>query len=366
MRLIRRLRGRLLLANLAVAAVVIGTVWVGVSLIGPGYFEQAMGHRPGDPGGQMMDALTLSAFRDAIGSALVAATVTALGAAVVVSLALSSRIAGPVTRLAAAARRIAQGHYAERVSANEVGEVGELATAFNQMTASLEETERRRLQLVGDVAHELRTPLTTLEGYLEGLEDAVVDPGPATWALLHNETDRLTRMVADLQELWRAEARDLPLQMEETEVQGLIDDILARFKSQAIARNIEITAELPHQPISLVTDRERFGQIIGNYLSNALRYAPEASTVVVSADVRGREVLIAVRDQGPGLTAAQLDRVFERFYRVDRSRSRAVGGSGIGLAIARALATLMGGRAWAESEGLGTGATFKVALPVAA
>jgi len=197
MRRPRSLRTRLLLANLVVAGAVLGTVSVAVSLIGPGYFAEAMGHLPGDPMAAMMDAATRAAFDDAVRNALVAAGLIALLTSLVVSLALSAAIAGPVSRLAAAAHRIALGHYAERVPAGE-GELGELAGSFNAMTVSLEATEHRRLQLVGDVAHELRTPLSTLDGYLEGLEDGVIAPTPETWQLLRGETARLTRLVQNL------------------------------------------------------------------------------------------------------------------------------------------------------------------------
>src|SRR3990172_52392 len=211
MRLVPRgLRGRLLVANLVVAGAAIGTVLLGVSLVGPGYFQEAMGHRPGDPAGRQMDALIRAAFHEAIRTALLAAAVTALGAAVVVSLAISSRIASPVSRLVGAARRIAGGHYAERVPMEGEGEVAELASAFNLMSASLESTERRRMQLVGDVAHELRTPLATLDGYLEGLQDSVIEAKPETWELLRRETHRLTRLVGDLSELWRGGGRPPP------------------------------------------------------------------------------------------------------------------------------------------------------------
>ncbi len=206
-RLPRSLRTRLLVANLIVVGAALGTVVVAVSLVGPGYFADAMGHRPGDPMGAAMDAATRVAFNDAIRNALLAAGVIAVVTAIVVSLAVSAAIAGPVTRLVAAARRIARGHYAERVPEEGDGELGELASSFNAMTGSLEATEQRRLQLVGDVAHELRTPLSTLDGYLEGLEDGVVAPTGETWRLLRGETARLTRLVDDLQELWRAEAR---------------------------------------------------------------------------------------------------------------------------------------------------------------
>ena len=366
MRLIPRgLRGRLLAANLVVAAAALGTVLLGVSLVGPGYFEEAMGHPAGSGMGSMMDTLTLTAFQNAVRTSLLAATLTALGAAVVASLALSARIAGPLRRVVAAARRIAQGHYAERVPVDDPGEVGELATAFNQMTGSLEMTERRRLQLVGDVAHELRTPVTTLDGYLEGLEDGVVAASPETWGLLRLETGRLTRLVNDLQDLWRAEARELPLAIGPIAVGELLDEVAIRFAPEAQRRGIAVRVASEASRFRVLADRDRLGQILGNYLANAVRYSDTGSTVTLSAQGRGMEVVSSVADQGPGLTVEQAQLVFERFYRVDPSRSRALGGSGVGLAIARALASAMGGRVWAESDGPGRGATFFVALPAA-
>lgn len=359
----RRLRGRLLVANLLVAAVALGTVLVGVSLIGPGYFEEAMGHRPGDPAGSAMDAATLAAFQSAVRTALLAATLSALVAAVVISLAISARVAGPVSRLASAARRIAAGHYAERVPVEDSGEVGELAEAFNAMSGSLEATERRRLELVGDVAHELRTPLTTLDGYLEGLQDRVIEPGERTWTVLRTETGRLTRLVGDLAELWRAEARQLPLHPEPVAVRSLLDELLLRFGAAAAERGM--TLALGQAEGTVVADVDRAAQIVANYVSNALRYAPAGSTVRLTTHYDGESVVIGVADEGPGLTPGQLAQVFERFYRPDPSRSRALGGSGIGLAIARALAEAMGGRAWAESPGPGRGSTFYLALPAA-
>jgi len=359
------LRGRLLAANLVVAAAALGTVLVGVSLVGPGYFEEAMGHPAGSSAGSMMDALTLTAFQNAIRTSLLAATLTALGAAAVVSLALSARIAGPLRRVVMAARRIAQGHYAERVPVDDPGEVGELATAFNQMTGSLESTERRRLQLVGDVAHELRTPLTTLDGYLEGLQDGVVAAGPETWSLLRLETGRLTRLVNDLQDLWRAEARELPLVIGPIKVAELLDEVAIRFASEAQRRGITVRVASEATGLRVLADRHRLDQILGNYLANALRYTDAGSTVTLSATGGGGEVVSSVADQGAGLTIEQRQLVFERFYRVDPSRSRVLGGSGIGLAISRALASAMGGRVWAESDGPGRGATFFVALPTA-
>lgn len=362
-RWLRTLRARLLLANLVVAGAALGTVVVAVSLLGPGYFAHAMGMQSDNAMGAMMNSATGLAFDDALRSALIAAGLIAVVTSVAVGLALSGAIAGPASRLAAAARRIAAGHYAERVPDEGVGELGELASSFNSMSESLEANEARRVQLVGDVAHELRTPLATIDGYLEGLEDGVIAPNGDTWRLLRGETGRLTRLVDGLQELWRAEARQLPLKIEAVDASSVAADVLARFGPQAAARGIALESNVP-DGLTVRADRDRLIQILGNYLANAIRYSPEGSPVGLSVRKVGEVVEFAVLDRGPGLSPEQRTQVFERFYRVDPSRSRALGGSGIGLAIARALANAMDGRVMAESNGPGTGSTFSVTLPV--
>jgi signal transduction histidine kinase len=230
------------------------------------------------------------------------------------------------------------------------------------MAVSLEATERRRLELVGDVAHELRTPIATLDGYLEGLQDGVVAPEGGTWTLLRRETSRLARLVDDLSQLWRAEARQLPLTITDVDLGAVVEESIDGLRPAASERAIELVATVT-PALRVLADRDRVAQILGNFLSNAVRYAPEGSRVEVVAVAAGAEVHVGVRDHGPGLTPDQRHRVFERFYRVDPSRSRALGGSGIGLPIARALADAMDGRAWAESDGPGTGSTFWVSLP---
>jgi signal transduction histidine kinase len=359
------LRARLLLAFLVVAAASLGTVAIAVTLVGPGYFSDAMGHLPGDPMGDVMGEATLVAFTDAMRQALVAATIIGVVTAAVVSVAVAARIARPISTMARAARRVAGGHYAERVRSNEPGELGELATSFNEMAGSLEATERRRLQLVGDVAHELRTPLATLDGYLEGLEDGVIQPTAQTWHLLRAETARMTRMVNDLSELWRAEARQLPLKIDVVDAAEVARDVGERFTPQARVRGIDVALPATSAMAMAMADRDRLAQILSNYLSNALRHAPDGSRVTVTAGSVDGRPLVSVADEGPGLAPEQLEAVFERFYRVDAARSRTAGGAGIGLAIARALAEAMDGSAWAESPGAGRGATFHVELPAA-
>jgi signal transduction histidine kinase len=348
-----------------VVAIGSATLLVAVGLVAPAAFDSAMEHAMTGMEGmsRMMSELVRASFQEAVQTALVIAIFIAGTTAIAVSLALSTRISRPIGRLAAASRRIASGRYAERVAVTSTDELGELAESFNTMADSLEATERRRLQLVGDVAHELRTPLATIDGYLEGLEDGIIQPGDATWSMLRGETARLSRLVDDLQELWRAEARQLPLSSKSIDVAAELLAAIGRMSTQAQEHGIEIRSDVGPGRLTVQADPERLGQILDNFLSNAIRYSPGGSAVTVTASKAVNDVAIGVADQGPGLTPEQLERVFERFYRVDPSRSRALGGSGIGLAIARALAEAMGGRAEAFSDGPGLGATFRVFLP---
>ena len=297
----RSLRARLLVAFLVVVAASLGTVGVAVLLVGPGYFAEAMGHVPGDPMGEAMSEATLAAFTDAIRQALVAATVIAVVTATVVSLAVAARIARPISALAAAARRLAGGHYAERVPVDEPGELRELATSFNDMAGSLEATERRRLQLVGDVAHELRTPLTTLDGYLEGLEDGVIEPSPETWRLLRAETGRLTRLVDGPVRAVACRGAPAPAADRGRGRRG---------RRRRGGRAVRAAGEVARHPdrcrrrAAAVAsgDRDRVAQIIDNYLSNAIRHAPDGSAI--ARDDRRHDDRCHDLGRGPGTRAA--------------------------------------------------------------
>ncbi|HEY3061952.1 MAG TPA: ATP-binding protein [Chloroflexota bacterium] len=364
------LGAKLFLAFGAVVLVGVSTLWVGVSLTAPGLFEQHMQGMMGGGLGSMMggtsgamDASLTAAFREAMGQALVLATLAAVLAAVVASLFVTGRILRPLRRLASASRRLADGHYAERVPTGGNDELGDLAMTFNDMAATLEATERRRRELVGDIAHELRTPIATLEGYLEGLLDGVVKPQPTTWARLHDETSRLRRLVDDLQELSRAEARQIPLALQSLDaadiVRAAVDRLAPSFADKGLGLHCDVADGMPH----VQGDPNRAIQVLSNLLTNALRYTPVPGAVHVDVRPVNGAVQFSVRDTGMGIAPEDLPRVFERFYRVDKSRSRALGGSGIGLTIARALVEAMGGVIWAESPGPGHGATFTFTLP---
>jgi signal transduction histidine kinase len=399
----RGLRARLFLSYAAVTAVALVTLAAAATSIAPTLFlshmasmmhgEQTGSGLPAMPGmegmmrGGMRDvappaisgamdaaaqeALT-AAFRSAVASALLYAAGAAALASLIASTAISHLIASPVRRLAVAARHVAAGHYGERVppSGTSGAEIADLATQFNAMAAALAETEQRRVRLVGDVAHELRTPVATLAGYLEGLADGVIAPDTGTFARLHVETGRLSRLVDDLQELSRAEAGQLSLDLKPVGPGELIDAATARLRPDYQARGVDLKVDAPPGLPAVNADPERAVQVLTNLLTNALRHSEAGGTVRVTARAvprgSGGEVEFAVVDTGAGIAPEHLPHLFERFYRADPSRSRALGGSGIGLTIGRAIVEALGGRIWAESAGLGRGATFRFTLPVAA
>jgi len=358
-----RIRWRLLAANLVVAAAGVATVAAGVWLTAPAAFDNAMGMGGGMMGGTggMMDPVLRSAFGDAVGTALLLGLVAATAVAVLLAVLLATFIARPLSGLASASRRVARGDYTPRVPP-AAGELGELAASFNEMAAALGETERRRLDLIGDVAHELRTPITSVRGYVEGLEAGVFEAGPEAWRVLDEETARLARLVDDLSTLWRAESHDLRLELEALDGPTLLAETLERHRPLATDRSVELALG-PVAPVAVRADRTRIGQVLDNVVANAIRYTPAGGHVVLALATDATAAVVSVRDDGPGLTPEQAARVFERFYRTDGSRSREAGGSGLGLAITHSLVEAMGGTIAVASEGLGRGTTFTVRLP---
>jgi len=371
------LGGQLLMAHLLVIVVGLGTLFLAAGLLGPNFFQRHMAamaelHSGAGPGmgpgwlqgmpAQMAVQLA-GAFREALVEAFVLAGTAALAAAVAVSLLVSQQVASPIRRLAAASRRIAAGHYRERVAASGPHELRQLGASFNEMAGALEGAERRRLELIGDVAHELRTPIATIEGYLEGLFDGVVPSSERTWAKLRDEAGRLHRLADDLQQLSRAEAHQLSLALRPippaTIVQAAVDRLGLDFEAKGIELRVDVAPDLP----VVHADPDRVIQVLTNLLSNALRYTPPPGRVEVAVVRVGDRVRFHVRDTGIGIADVDLPHVFERFFRVDKSRSRATGGAGVGLTIARALVEAMGGRIWAESAGSGKGAQFSFELP---
>ncbi len=365
------LQAKVFVAHLLVILVGVSTLFIATDLLAPNFFDRLifsmMG--PGAAGGmgQMMsatmNAAVSRAFRQAMTEAHLLAAAAATVAAVIISFIISDRITTPARRMVAASKRIATGRYSERVPVGDPDELGQLATSFNDMAASLEATERRRLELVGDVAHELRTPLATIAGYLEGLLDGVVEPSEQTWAKLHDETSRLRRLVDDLQELSRAEARQISLAIAPVSPATIVKASLERLQPQFTEKGLTLQVTIEDHLPNVLADHDRAIQVLTNILSNAIRYTPAPGEVGLAVRPQGNAVLFEVSDTGVGLAPEHLPQVFERFYRVDKSRSRTAGGSGIGLTIAKVLVEAMSGRIWAASAGLGKGATFSFTLP---
>jgi histidine kinase len=263
-----------------------------------------------------------------------------------------------------ASQRIAGGDYRHRVEVSGQDELGVLARVFNQMSETLERTEQRRLEAIGDLVHELRTPLSSIKSMMEGLVDGVLTAEPATFLSVQREVARLQRLVHDLEELARVEAEQSPLELYPVNIATLMhaaaDRLQPQFEDKDVRLHLEARSDLP--PVQ--ADVARLLQILLNLLGNALQYTPSGGQVTVSARCEGQQMLIRVHDTGIGIAAEHLPFLYERFYRVDKSRTFH-GGSGIGLTIARHLVEAHGGRIWATSPGPGQGSTFSFTLPLA-
>jgi signal transduction histidine kinase len=301
-------------------------------------------------------------FRSAVSEILTNATVAAFLAAVAVSLFTARRIVNPIRAMTQASQRIAAGDYHQRVQVLSQDELGSMAQAFNQMAETLEQTEQRRLALIGDVAHELRTPLSSIRGVMEGLVDGVLPAEPATYVGVQKEVARLQRLVHDLEELSRAEAGQTSIHLCPTDLSDVVSAAAERLRPQFDDKQVDLDLELPSHPIMVSADINRVTQVLLNLLGNALHYTPAGGRVQVRTWQSAQEAFIAVEDDGIGISPEHLAHVFERFYRVDKSRSRTGGGSGIGLTIAKHLVEAHGGRIWAASPGAGQGSTFTVTL----
>jgi len=316
-------------------------------------------------GGQGSSTLYMD-FRASFNEALSYAALAAVIAALALSFLFSRSVVTPVQVMSQAAQRIADGRYDERVQVSGADELAGLAERFNQMAEKLDQVESLRRRLIGDVSHELRTPLTAIKGSMEGLMDGVLPANDETFQQIHAEADRLNRLVDDLQELSRVEARAYQLDFRSLDVSSLLQTVTKRLASKAESKRISLDFELTPDLPSVLADEDRAIQVLTNLTGNALQYTPEGGKVTISAKRINGDVQFSVHDTGVGIPPEHLSHIFERFYRVDKSRSRqSGGGSGIGLTIARALVEAHGGRIWVESQGEGNGSTFNFTLPIA-
>ncbi len=358
------LAGRLLLAQSLVLVAGTLTAWLIAANVGPSLFHQHLtSANVGSTPAQITHAEM--AYRSANTLSLSMALLAALVAALGVSVYQTRRIGRSVATIAAAASEVAGGHYDIRVPGPGLGpEFDALAAAFNQMAGRLGSVERTRRRLLADLGHEMRTPVATLEAYLEALEDGVATLDAETSQLLRSQTRRLARLSEDISTVSRAEEGQVRLDLRAVQP-GLVVAAAANAAAEAYqAKGVRLVSDIAAGLPELSLDPERVGQVLGNVLDNALRHTPAGGTVTICAAIsRTGGVALSVTDTGDGIPAEHLPHVFERFYRVDTARDRTHGGSGIGLAIAKALIEAHGGQLSVTSPGTAQGSTFLIVLP---
>ena len=354
----RRIAVRVALASLLVTAVAVAIIATGVLDVGRSTFDDLMVRH----GASAADSRAM--FNSSVGHTFAWALIAAAAVCVVMAVLLAWAVSRSFGRIVEAARRIAAGDYAARVPDVGFEEARAIAGAFNQMAESLEEQERMRRELIANAAHELRTPLTNLQGYLEALRDEVIPPSPETFASLHEEADRLVRLSRSLDMLVAGDAVH-PARRADTDlaqaVRSAVDLYQPGFQRAGIELEVEVGARL-----IVHAHPDHVAQVLGNLLQNALRYTPEGGRARVSAERSGDHALVQVTNTTEGaeaLPASDLPRLFERFYRVEKSRDRARGGAGIGLAIVKQLVEGAGGRVGVEAPP--GSARFWFSLPAA-
>jgi signal transduction histidine kinase len=266
---------------------------------------------------------------------------------------LARGMTSPLRQMADAATAMSGGDYSRRVTASSRDEVGDLARAFNAMSAQLEETDRVRRDLVANVSHELRTPISALQAVLENLVDEVEPPDPETLRVMLAQVQRLGRLVQQLLDLSRLESGVVPLERRRFEVGPLLEQAVHEARVHAergMAKDVRLSLRVEPGGLAANADPERVHQVVANLLENAVRHAPEGSEVRVNARPEDGAVRIEVADQGPGIPPGEAGKVFDRFYRTDAARSSPDGGTGLGLAIARWIVDLHGGNIRAEAN----------------
>ena len=334
---------RIAVAAFAASALGVGIVSLGVLVVGADTFTRLMMEH----GSSAANAHVM--FDESVRFVLIVAVIVATAAAVGLSVLLGRRLAAPLGDITRAARRIADGDYAARVPRRGPDEIAGLADSFNQMALSLDEGERLRREFVANASHELRTPLTNLKGYLEGLRDGVIPADEATFLSLSEEVERLVRLATSLDALAEDDAVATPTRVVELDLDVAIRAAVDLASPGAERSGITIALDVP-TGLPARADPDALAQILGNLLQNAIRYTPAGGQVVVRGERRSQDALVSVTNTGEGIPPADLPHVFERFYRVDKSRDQAHGGAGIGLAIVDERIRAMGGRVGAESS----------------
>ena len=333
---------RIAVTALAVAGIALAILALGVVIVGADRFNAMMAEHGSTP-----DA-SASMFRESVLTVVAVAALVAVVVALILAAIMGSRLARPLRQMGAAARSIAQGDYTARIPREGPEEVASVADSFNQMAAALDDQERLRREFIANAAHELRTPLTNLKGYLEALRDGVIEPDRATLESLWEEAERLVRLSESLDTLASGDAGP-PRSIVDLDLARSIRAAVDLASPALLSAGLELAVDVP-PVLGARADPDGLAQVLGNLLQNAIRYTPHGGQVTVRARAGGQDVVVSVANTGPGIPPEDLPHVFERFYRVEKSRDVARGGAGIGLAIVRHLVETAGGRVGVESE----------------
>ena len=345
---------RIALTALVSAALGIAIVVGGVLLVGGQVFTDLM-MQAGDTAEHAREMWDHSVP----GVALVA-VVVAIAASIGISFVMARMLTRSLHEVGAAARRIADGDYAARVPREGPEEIVSLADSFNQMAQSLQEQEEMRRDFIANAAHELRTPLTNLQGYLEALRDGVITADRSTYESLWDEAERLVRLSRSLDALAEGDAATAPPSLEPIDLAAAVRQAVELAQPALDRAGLRLSVDVP-AALPARANADHLAQVLANLLSNAVRYTPRGGMVSVTARRRPGDLLVTVANSGDPIPPDDLDRVFERFYRVEKSRDTARGGAGIGLSIVKQLVEAGGGRVGAESGAAGT--SFWFSLP---
>ncbi|MBT4309812.1 MAG: HAMP domain-containing protein [Anaerolineae bacterium] len=295
--------------------------------------------------------------------ALLLATGTATIIALVLGALLARSMTRPLRELTSATRAVARGDLEQKIPVRSQDELGELVESFNQMSADLAQATESRRQMTADIAHDLGSPLTVIGGYLEAMQEGVLEVTPERIGVMNTEITHLQHLVRDLRTLSLADAGQMSLNRNQVEMGALLRRVAASYQLAAKQKGIHLSVEAESAPLSIEIDEERMAQALGNLVSNALRYTAEGGAISIQFSVVSGGAVIAVEDNGAGIAEAGLIRIFERFYRADQARNLEAGESGLGLAITRAIVEAHGGQISVKSK-LGEGTRFEIRLKV--
>ena len=360
-----RLAVRLVLSHVLVAVLGGVATFLVVRTLTPALFDRMMGGQ-GSMMGQGAGGSLRGQVADAVTQALLVGVLVGIVAATAFGIFAARRLVRPLRQLGDTTREIAAGRYDVHVARPQEHELALLADDVNTLGRTLAETESRRVRLLGELAHEMRTPLTVIEGSVEGMIDGVLPTGPERLGLVSDEVRRLRRLADDLSALSRTEEGRLGLLLAPADLRDVVTAAVERLRPQADDAGLELHLRMPGAAVPVVVDPDRLAQVVTNLVGNAIRASDAGGRIDVEVSVDRATGSVSVTDGGEGLAPEDLERVFERFYRVpDRRRGGADTGSGIGLTIARGIVRAHGGTLDARSPGRGRGATFTARLPVA-